>query len=357
MSRTFKALKIAAVPLLFAAVSLGLATVHVAQERKAARAKLLAGHTAQVQDAGSAASFAGIKLKDLAPAVKKGDFAAEVEIARRLALGEGVKKDETQAAAHFLVAINQLGEIGPRDKRAPAAATACRFLAQFYRHGLPAANIAANTAYSFDLLLKAASYFGDPVAQYELAKLLIGGDGITRNTSGGIHWLQQASQKGYAPAQALLGDMQWRGSGLARARGAGLGRLAIARRNASPEDKQWISQMFEAARAEALPIEILQANGFIVQESGASPFNALDGGFLDGNTQQGATPGGKTGAIAAEQSALHRGSRLNARLNGQRLAGADSEPAAGIIQMYRPWDLQEAGEAPLSAARLAGAGS
>ncbi len=350
MSRAFRALKIVAVPLLFAAVSLGLATVHISQERKAARAKFLAEHTAQAQDAASTGNFTGVKLQDLAPAVKKGDFAAEVEIARRLTLGEGVRKNEAQAAAYFQSAVNQLGEIGPHDKRAPAAATACRFLAQFYRRGVPTANIEANPSYSFDLLHKAASYFGDPVAQYELAKLLIGGDGVSQNTRAGAQWLLRASRKNYAPAQALLGEMLWHGNGLKRVPGEGLGLLAIARRNASAEDKPWVSKMFEEARAEALPIEILEANTFIVQESGASPFNAPDGGYLEGEAQHGAASGAKGAAVAAEQSALHGNSPLISGPDGQKLAGKDREPAA---RMYRLWGLQGTTEAP-STVRLAG---
>ncbi len=104
----------------------------------------------------------------------------------------------------------------------------------------------------------------------------------------------------------MLGEMLWRGNGLKRVPGEGLGLLAIARRNASPADKPWVSKMFETARAEALPIEILEANAFIVQESGASPFTAPDGGLAEGEARGGAASGAK-GAAVAEQSALVHG--------------------------------------------------
>ena len=116
MSRAFRALKISAVPLLFAAVALGLATVHISAERKAARTKLHAAHAAQGQDANLPGMLAGVKLKDLAPAAQKGDIAAEAEIGRRFALGEGIKKDEAQAAAYFQSVVAQLGDcdrLGP----------------------------------------------------------------------------------------------------------------------------------------------------------------------------------------------------------------------------------------------------
>ena len=72
MSRAFRALKITAVPLLFAAAALGLATVHLSAERKAARVKMHAAHAAQTQDANLSDRLAGIKLKDLAPGGPEG---------------------------------------------------------------------------------------------------------------------------------------------------------------------------------------------------------------------------------------------------------------------------------------------
>ncbi len=374
MSRAFRALRVVAVPLLFAAAALGLATVHISLERKAAHAKMRAAYTVAAQDANLPDTLAGMNLQVLAPAARNGDVSAELEMARRLAFGEGVKKDEAQAAAYFQLVVNQLGEIGARDKRAPLAATAYRFLAQYYRRGVPEAKIAANPAYAFDLLHHAASYFGDPAAQYGLAKMLINGNGVSKNTRAGAQWLLRASRKGYAPAQALLGEMLWRGNGVKRVPGEGLGLLAIARRNASPSDKPWISEKFETARAEALPIEILEANAFIVQESGASPFSVPAAGLLEGEAQEGATSGTKGAAVALQpiqggQGAtpqagyqLPPGLRANPMFFGAGASGpglmarkaGESNASAGIIQMYGLAGLPEAGET-LPLVRLAGA--
>lgn len=359
MSEAFRVIKVTAVPLLFAAAALGLAAVQISLERKAGHARSRAAHTVAVQDSNAADKLAGIKLQDLAPAAQKGDVAAEVEMARRLALGEGVKKDEAQAALYFQAVINQLGEIGARDRRAPLAATAFRFLAQFQRRGVPEANINANPAYAFDLLHHAASYFGDPAAQFELAKLLIDGDGLTKNTRVGAQWLLRATQKGYAPAQALLGDMLWRGNGVKRFPGEGLGLLAIARRNACPADKPWVSKMFEAARAEASPIEILEANTFIVQESGTSPFSATAGRLAEELSQEGTMPA-SNGAesappVTGESSAPAGGAKASALRAKHMFFRVDSyssefgarkprATSAGIIQMYRLGEEQAAAE-------------
>jgi hypothetical protein len=294
-----------------------------------------------------------LKLKDLSAEVAKGDLPAQIEMGRRLAQGQGVKKDEAQAARYFQSVISQVGEIGARDKRGPLVATAFRYLAHFNRRGVPAADIPANPAYAFDLLHHAASYFGDPEAQYELAKLLIDGDGVSKNTRAGAQWLLSASRKGHAPSQALLGEMLWRGNGVSRVPGDGLGLLAIARRNASAEDKAWVAKMFEAARAEALPIEILEANAFIVQESMASRFGAVNGVLIDGEAKE-PVPG--SGSAAPSPSAMLGGEdgfqgapaantgpmAFGPKTFDRELNIGKEEPKvpAGIIQMYRPSQIE-----------------
>jgi uncharacterized protein len=279
-----------------------------------------------------------------------------------------VKKNEGRAATYFQAVINEFGEINARDKRGPQVAAAFRYMAQLYKGGIAEANIAANPAYAFSLLHHAASYFGDPVAQFELAKLLIHGDGVAKNTRAAAQWLLSASRKGHAPAQALLGGMLWRGDGMKRVAGDGLGLLAIARRNASAEDKGWVSKMFETARSEALPVEILEANAFIVQESSASRFGGTSDILISGesgdasaiaetraveaappparqNGQQGALIHGNSQArsdLQANPMALLPGS-FNSQLAVER---RDPDQSAGIIQMYQPQRLEAGVENP-----------
>jgi uncharacterized protein len=375
MFRVLHAIKLAVVPVLFSIAALGLATVHLSLQRKAERTRTRAAVqvTAVGQDRSN--QLIGLKLQDLSAEVAKGDLPAQIELGRRLAQGQGVKKDEAKAARYFQDAISQAGEVGARDKRGPLVATAFRYLAQFHRRGVREANITANPAYSFDLLHHAASFFGDPQAQFELAKLLIAGDGVSKNTRAAAQWLLIASRKGHAPSQALLGDMLWHGNGVKRVPGDGLGLLAIARRNAAPEDRAWVSKMFEAARAEALPIEILEANAFIVQESSASHFGAANGNMIGGEMQEpslgqgavAATP--LSGPAAGEQRLIIHGTSqaLSNLKTGPLIFGPDgfdrefsaekSDPktSAGIIQMYRPWEIEirEEGASPVRYAGVA----
>jgi TPR repeat protein len=363
ISSVFHIVRVSAVPLLFAAAALGLATVHVSLQRKAERARSRAAQAVTVQLPNP---LDNLKLPDLAAAVDKGDLPAKIEMGRRLAQGQGVRKNEAKAALYFQAAIDQAGEIGARDKRGPLVATAFRYLAHFHRRGVPEAHIAANPPYAFGLLHHAASYFGDPVAQYELAKLLVNGDGVTKNPRAAAQWLLSAARKGYAPAQAMLGEMLWRGNGVTRVPGDGLGLLAIARRNAAPEDKVWVGKMFETARAEALPAEILEANAFIVQGSLAAHVGGGTGNLIGGEGA-GGTAAAPPSDEAAQQSPIIHGMshplsalkagpmvfRMEPFSTELTVENNDAQALAGIIQMYRIWE-QEAQAGASLPVRLAG---
>jgi hypothetical protein len=232
-------------------------------------------------------------------------------------------------------------------------------MARLYKAGVPEANIAANPVQAFSLLHHAASYFGDPIAQYELAKLLMSGDGVTKNTRAAAQWLLSASRKGYAPAQALLGDLLWHGGeGVKRVAGDGLGLLAIARRNALGDDKAWVSRMFETARSEAQPVEILEANAFIVQELSSShsaltsdilingenreaaagvaaTASALKASPADAINPQGAAISGTSKALS-ELGAIPMGFPQNSFDPELTVEKKDGSSAAGILQMYKP---------------------
>jgi hypothetical protein len=356
ISSVLQIIKVSAVPLLFAAAALGLATVHVSLQRKAERSRNRAAQqAASIQDRLLPNTLIGLKLPDLTAAAEKGDLPAKIEMGRRLAQGQGVKKNEAQAALYFQAVIDQAGEIGARDKRGPLVATAFRYMAHFHRRGVAEAHIAANPAYAFGLLHHAASYFGDPIAQYELAKLLMNGDGVTKNPRAAAQWLLSAARKGYAPAQATLGEMLWRGDGVTRVPGDGLGLLAIARRNAAPEDKVWVSKMFETARAEALPAEILEANAFIVQGSQAAHLGAGTGSVIGAEGADAAVtqpPGDEAG----QQSPIVHGMshplpglkagpmifRVEPFSTELTVDRTGAQALAGIIQMYRIWEQETA---------------
>jgi uncharacterized protein len=361
ISKFIRVLRISVVPVLFSAAALGLVAAQVSLQRKAERAKSRAAQEMLVQDSVLPDKTVSLKFRDLSAAAEKGDLPARIEIGRRLMQGLGVRKNESRAASYFQAIINDFGEISARDKRGPHVAAAFRYMARLYKAGVVEAKIAANPAYAFSLLHHAASYFGDPASQVELAKLLINGEGVTKNPRAGAQWLLNASRKGYAPAQALLGEMLWHGNGVKRVAGDGLGLLAIARRNASADDKDWVSKMFESARSEALPIEILEANAFVVQESSVSRFGLKSDIVIsgEGSDATAVVEAGSAGArspagwLNGQQGALVQGpspSWSELRANPMALVPNTYDPelplekkgaetSTGTMQMYHPGGL------------------
>ncbi len=210
----------------------------------------------------------GHELHKLEEAARKGDLGARLALGKRYASGDGVKKSEARAFAYFESIANQFPDIDPMEPRAAVIAEAFRHLSDFYRQGIPTIDLKPDPAQANGLLQHSASYFGDPVSQFELAKLMLKGDETARNIRIAVGWLLNASRKGYAPAQAMLGDMLWRGEGVKRATGDGLALMAVARENASQDDSGWISALFLAARAQASPDDIEVARQFIVQHGG-----------------------------------------------------------------------------------------
>ncbi len=350
-------LRAMSIPLLFCGVAVGLVTVQTAIQRHAERASAAAPQAKPMSEerhdtiAGSMAS-----VVDLSEAAGQGDIAARVEIGRRSAQGRGMDKDEASAAAYFRGIISEYENISARDKRSPHVAAAFLEMARLYKTGVPEANIAANSAQAFSLIHHAASYFGDPIAQFELARLLMSGEGVTKNTRAGAQWLLSASRKGYAPAQALLGNLLWRGGdGVRRVAGDGLGLLAIARRNALGEDKAWVNKMFETARSEAQPSEILEANAFIVQELSSSR-SALTSDILI-NAEEGTAVAAAASTLKASpaEPVISQGAAISGTSKALSELGAipmafppspydpalsgeknDGSSAAGILQMYKP---------------------
>lgn len=94
---------------------------------------------------------------------------------------------------------------------------------------------------AFDMFHYAASYFGDPDGQYNLARLYMTGQGANRDRRQAARWMKLAAEKGHAPARAAFGEMLLRGGeGVPRQPVLGLMWLAMAREGADPTREAWI---------------------------------------------------------------------------------------------------------------------
>ena len=62
----------------------------------------------------------------------------------------------------------------------------------------------------------AASYFGDPDAQYNLGRLYLSGRGAPKDAIQAARWFGLAADKGQRSAQAALGTMLFKGQDVSR---------------------------------------------------------------------------------------------------------------------------------------------
>lgn len=214
--------------------------------RSGARA-LLSGQTAKGLDA-------------LGYAAAQGHPMAQWKLARMYAEGDGVKRDDAKAFEYYSKIANTHAEDYPGTTQSRFVANAFVALGSYYLVGIPAAGVKRDPTRARDMFSYAASYFGDADAQFQLGKMYLDGTGMQRDARNAGRWLTLASQKGQYQAQALLGELLFKGDdGVPRQGARGLMWLTLARDAAArPEDK-WVVEAHEEAFAEATPEERAQA--------------------------------------------------------------------------------------------------
>ncbi|MFG1346445.1 tetratricopeptide repeat protein [Xanthobacter autotrophicus DSM 431] len=189
-------------------------------------------------------------------AAAQGHAMAQWKLARIYADGDGVKRDDAKAFEYFSKIANSHADDYPGTAQSRFVANAFVALGGYYLVGIPSAGVKRDPARARDMYSYAASYFGDADAQFHLGKLYLDGVGGARDARSAGRWLTLSAQKGQFEAQALLGQLLFRGdSGVPRQGARGLMWLTLARDGASrPEDK-WVVDMHEEAFAEATPDE------------------------------------------------------------------------------------------------------
>jgi TPR repeat protein len=174
------------------------------------------------------------KQGDTASAVEALNFAAEKgfpaalwKLARMYASGDGVEEDDVKAFEIYYRIANEHADGDPRASDARFVADAFVELGAYYRTGIPG-GVPADDSRARRFFSYAASYFGDPEAQFRLGEMYLEGLGGERNERQAARWFKLAAEKGHAGAQAQLGRLLVQGIGLARNIPRGLMWLSIA---------------------------------------------------------------------------------------------------------------------------------
>jgi TPR repeat protein len=234
------------------AIALGLAFGGPTLALDPERAPAAAPTPLQALRSGAQAYIAGKKVeafKDLQYAAEQGHPMALWKIGRMYADGDGIKRDDLKAFEYFSRLASENSEEAPYTQRARFVASAFVALGSYYLVGIPNTAVKRDVSRARDMYNYAASYFSDPDAQYQLARLYLEGVGVSKDPRQAARWLSLAAHKGQYQAQALLGQMLFRGEDVARQAAAGLMWLTVARDAAAGPDDGWIVKAHEESIA------------------------------------------------------------------------------------------------------------
>jgi exopolysaccharide production negative regulator len=219
----------------------------------AAAQQVAASASAQAAiERGLAAYQAGSReaaIAALSEAASRGDasarFAAEFYLARIYAENIAVGADQTKAFVLFRKLADENLNVDPEtSKRAPFIAKALIALAGYVRTGLGDIDLAPNPGRAVDYLHHAAVFFGDHDAQFELARIYLGGDASADDVRRGLHYLAALTEESHAPAQALLAELFWRGRHVKKDERRALALVSIAAENAPSHERIWIDDTY-----------------------------------------------------------------------------------------------------------------
>jgi uncharacterized protein len=179
-------------------------------------------------------------------AAENGQSIARWKLGEMYASGDGVPRDDLKAYRYFNELVEDYDEDQPDQRDLSAISNAFVTVGVYCLYGIPNSDVRPDPRRAHELFQYAATRFGDPNAQYNLAHMyMIGAGGLARDNIAAIRWLALGAKQGHPPSQALLGHMLFVGDGVPGQRGRGLMWLELAKDGASSPKDRWISQLYQ----------------------------------------------------------------------------------------------------------------
>ena len=179
-------------------------------------------------------------------AAGQGHALALWKLGRMYAEGDGVPHDDLKAFEFFSRIADASTDDGPDPQNSAVLGSAFTALGTYFLEGIKGTYVRPNPERAYDMFNYAASYYGDPNAQYNLARLYLDGTGVETDPRQAARWFNLAAEKGHHPAQALLGDMLINGlGGIPIQRVKGLMWLSLAREGAENRKDDWIVALYD----------------------------------------------------------------------------------------------------------------
>jgi TPR repeat protein len=185
-------------------------------------------------------------------AAEGGQAVARWKLGEMYADGVGVARDDVKAYHFFNRLVQDYDEdaLDPRNRGAVSSAFVA--VGVYSLTGIPNSDVRSDPERARELFQYAASTFGDPDAQYNLAHMyMVGAGGLAQDKLVAIRWLMLASGKGHWSSQALLGHLLFVGDGVLPQRAKGLMWLTIANKSAEGPQDEWIRELYRRDSAAA----------------------------------------------------------------------------------------------------------
>lgn len=198
-------------------------------------------------------------LTSLEFAATRGHAGAQWMLGRMYAEGDGVAHDDVKAFDYFRDIVRRANSADFQDTReaiidAPYVSSALVWLGSYYLEGIPGSDVKPNPKIALHLFTDAAYNYGDPNAEYNLARMYLDGTDVPKNTALAVRWLNLAAAKGHAPSRALLGHILFKGEIVPRQPERGLMLMTLASQQAEKSglaSDKWMIDLHEKALAEA----------------------------------------------------------------------------------------------------------
>ncbi len=185
-------------------------------------------------------------LSSLQYAAENGQPMAAWKLGKMYATGDGVQEDDMKAFQYYTQVVREHGDDRPDAPDAPFVASAFVALGSYYLNGITE-GVPRNVSRAKQIFTHAASYFGDPDAQYELGR-------IYQSSSNrlAVRWYNLAAIKGHIGAQARLGETLYTMAQSDSRKARGLMWMSVARMQADGEPAvAWIGDLHEQYFAHA----------------------------------------------------------------------------------------------------------
>jgi TPR repeat protein len=183
-------------------------------------------------------------LTALQYAAEQGQPAAQWKLGRMYADGDGVPQDQIRAFNYFSEIANTHPDEAPGTAQARLVANAFVSLGHYYLSGIPNSKIKSNPGRARELYAYAATYFGDADAQYELGQLYL--SSTPSDPHEAARWFQLAANKGQCRAEAVLGDILFKGQYVPRQAARGLMWLTLSK-DCAGSDETWVKPLYDNA--------------------------------------------------------------------------------------------------------------